>query len=97
MTRGVKSRLWKLSINDATGLETVESAVAEACKKIIQRADPEGPLCLLERVDMREGETTVYITGNERTATELLRVLGTRMAQAKISISTPSRKRIENG
>lgn len=58
---------WKLQIAQKMELENVETILEEACKKIMEKAYPEGPHGVIERVDIREKETVVFISGNERT------------------------------
>ena len=80
-----KVKVWKLNIDEKVGSETIEAALSDACKEVMQKAYPEGPYGVIERVDIKEKETTVFISGNQRTAEVFSKTLGTYAPHIKLT------------
>lgn len=77
----------KFKISEKVELKTVEAALTEALREVMQKGYPEGPYGLIQRVDIKEKETTVFISGNEQTGKIFANTLGVRAPNAKIAIS----------
>lgn len=89
-----KIEVWKFKINEKTDLKTVEAALAEASRKVMEKAYPEGPYGLIERIDIRGKSTRVIISGNQKTAEEFSKALETHVPNAKVALSKVSQAAI---
>jgi hypothetical protein len=86
-----KMRVWKLKIDEKVERETIEAALSDACKKAMQKGYLEGAYGLIERVDIKEKETVVFISENPKTAQIFSDTLGAFVPRKKVTLSEVSR------
>lgn len=55
--------IWKIGIKQKLDIKDVETVVAEAQKNVGKDFD-----ALIERIDMKDNETTVFVSGNKDSA-----------------------------
>ena len=87
MPKSDKWKVWKFKIGKKVDPETVEAALEEACGEVMQKAYREGPYGLIERIDIREKETTVFISGNTRTASAFSKTFRARVPRTKMTLT----------
>jgi hypothetical protein len=78
-------QVWKFDVGERVELDTVETLLAEAMQSVMREAHPEGPSGELQRVDLREKQTTVFMTGNGITATTFSNSLKKRFPSARVT------------
>lgn len=85
-----KVNVWKLKIDEKVERETIETALSDACREVMQKGYLEGSYGVIERVDIRGKETIVFISGNQRTAKIFSDTLATGVPRKKITFSKVS-------
>ena len=86
-----KIRIWKLKIDEKVERETIEAALSDACNKAVQKGYLEGACGLIERVDIKEKETVVFISENPKAAQIFSDTLAAFVPRKKIILSEVSR------
>lgn len=81
-------KVWKLVVTQKVSLEAVEAALTAACTEITQEQHPEGAYGMLDMVGIRERETIIFISGNERTATIFSKMIEESRPKTKVILSS---------
>lgn len=83
----IRTNIWKLEISEKMTVESVETALAESFKEVVQKADPEGADAIIDMIEIKEAKTIILCTGNEKTVKVFSKTLGACMPSAKVNIT----------
>ena len=83
-------KTWKVTIGNKIYPEKIEFLLADALRDILGKSLPEVTYGLIERIDVSEKETIVFVTGDETAVKVFSKVLKEYSPGVKIALSAVS-------